>query len=123
MALTAEDIAYLRLLIGDTSTNPTEQLFSNADLEVMVVREGGLKLAAAQLLDRVAGSELLISKKIRTQDLETDGAAIAKELRAMAAELRRQAREEATTEVGWGIATFTFADPPVWRPEATEYRY
>ena len=50
----SKDLEYVRLLIGDTSTLPAAQLFSDRDLEVVCQREGDLKLAAAQLLDRIA---------------------------------------------------------------------
>lgn len=93
-ALMPEDWAYLQLLIGD----PHNQVFSDDDLRMVVKREPSLKLAAAQLLDMLAGSELLMSKKITSQDLTTDGPAVAAELRALAAELRRQDAE------AWGIA-------------------
>ena len=47
--------------------------------------------AAADALDAMSTSELLASKKIRTQDLSTDGPAVAAELRKKAAELRARA--------------------------------
>ena len=121
-AAKSEDLEYVRLLIGDTSTTPAEQLFSDRDLEVVCQREGDLKLAAAQLLDRIAGSELLLSKKITSQDLATDGVAVAKELRALAQQLRDQYRQ-ALDDGAWGIAPFQFADRPYRRPEATERWY
>ena len=118
-AAKSEDLEYVRLLIGDTGTTPAERLFSDRDLEVVCQREGDLKLAAAQLLDRIAGSELLLSKKITSQDLTTDGVAVAKELRALAQQLRDQYRQ-ALDDAAWGIAPFQFAEL-AHRPEATEY--
>ena len=82
-------------------------------------REGDLKPAAAQLLDRVAGSELLLSKKITSQDLTTDGVAVARELRALAQQLRDQYRQ-ALDDGAWCIAPFQFS-APASRPEATEF--
>lgn len=117
-AAQVDDLAYVRLLIGDTSTTPDEQLFSDDDLMVVCRREGDLKLGAAQLLDRIAGSELLLGKKISSQDLSTDGVAVARELRAMAEQLRDQYRQ-ALSDGAWGIAPFRFAEQPR-RPEATE---
>lgn len=49
--------------------------------------------AAADALDAMATSETLESKKVRTQDLSTDGPAVAAELRKKAAELRARADE------------------------------
>lgn len=119
--LDVDDLDYVRLLIGDTGTIPSEQLFTDRDITVMVTREGSLKLAAAQLLDRVAGTELLLAKKITTQDLGTDGPAVAKELRALATELRAQEAAAAAREDGdvWGLDTFTMGGQRS-RPEGTE---
>ena len=122
LAAKLEDLEYVRLLVGDTSPTSAERLFSDQDLEVVCQREGDLKLAAAQLLDRIAGSELLLGKKITSQDLTTDGVAVAKELRALAQQLRDQYRQ-ALADDAWGIATFQFADYPYRRPEATERWY
>ena len=47
--------------------------------------------AAADALDAVATSATLLDRKIRTQDLQTDGPAVAAELRKKAAALREQA--------------------------------
>ena len=47
--------------------------------------------AAADALDTIATSEVMVSKKIRTQDLTTDGPAVSAELRKKAAELRQRA--------------------------------
>ncbi|OIH86018.1 hypothetical protein BLJ79_04275 [Arthrobacter sp. UCD-GKA] len=51
----------------------------------------GIWRAAADALDAIATSEVLTSKKIRTQDLSTDGPAVAAELRKQAAALRGKA--------------------------------
>lgn len=47
--------------------------------------------AAADALDAMATSEVLLSRKIRTQDLSTDGPAVAAELRKQATYLRGKA--------------------------------
>ena len=118
----SDDLAYVRLLIGDTSPNSADQLFTDNDLVMVVQREGALKLGAAALLDRIAGSELLLGKRITSQDLSTDGVAVARELRAMAKDLRDQHKD--TLDAGaWGIAAFQFAELPYRRPEATERWY
>lgn len=46
------------------------------------------RLAAAMALEMVATSEVLVARKIRTQDLSTDGPAVAAALRSQAAALR-----------------------------------
>ena len=67
-------------------------LYSDADPQCMIWR------AAADALDAMATSELLASKKIRTQDLSTDGPAVAAELRKKATELRLRADEANTVD-------------------------
>lgn len=52
------------------------------------------KRAAADAIDALANNEALILKKIKTEDLETDGAAVANSLRAGARQLRQQADDE-----------------------------
>lgn len=59
-----------------------------------------VKRAAADLLDQVAVSEVLISKKITTQDLATDGPSVSAELRAHAARLRAEANVDEADEAG-----------------------
>ncbi|RII41880.1 hypothetical protein DWB68_10155 [Galactobacter valiniphilus] len=53
-----------------------------------------VKLAAADLLDQIAVSEVMVSKKITTQDLSTDGTAVSKELREHAKRLRTEVATE-----------------------------
>lgn len=116
----ADEIAYIRLLIGDTGTTG-EQIFTEDDIQTVLGFEASPKLAAAQLLERLAGSELLLSKKIQSQDLATDGPAVAKELRALADSLRRQ-HDTDTAAQAWSIASWDTAGlAPAGRPEATEY--
>lgn len=50
--------------------------------------------AAADALDAMATSEVLLSKVIRTQDLATDGPKVAADLRGKAASLRAKADRE-----------------------------
>lgn len=99
------DLRQLRLLIADT--NPAARLFRLDELQDFLDLEGHLKLAAAQALDVIASSEALTSKKIRTLDLQTDGPAVAKELRERAAELRRQVADgDGDDSVGFDIVDF-----------------
>lgn len=53
-----------------------------------------IKRAAADVIDALANNEALVLKKIKTEDLETDGPATANALRRGAAALREQADEE-----------------------------
>ena len=81
----------VRLLIDDTGDAP---VFADNEIEAFLTMNGGSELrAAAQALLMIAASEARLSKKIASQDLQTDGPAVAAELRAQAAQLREQARE------------------------------
>lgn len=80
----------VRLLIADT--DPANRIFSTQQIARFLAMNGdSVKRAAAQAFDAIAGNEAMVSKKIRTQDLQTDGPAVAAALRAQATELRRQA--------------------------------
>ncbi len=54
-------------------------------------RGNSVKRAAAASLEAISTSETLVSKKITTQDLSTDGPAVVKDLRERAKLLRQQA--------------------------------
>lgn len=82
----------IRFLIADLDTPP---LITDKQIEAAWRAEGSVELlAAARCLEAIAVSETLISKKIRTQDLTTDGPAVAAELRAQARDLRARAAGE-----------------------------
>ena len=57
-----------------------------------------VKRAAADVIDAWANNEALVLKKIKTEDLETDGPATANALRAGARALRAQADDEDEAE-------------------------
>lgn len=112
----ATAIDKVRLLIADVDTdNP---VFVDEQIDTFLdINDGNIRLAAADALDAIATSEVLVSKVIRTQDLQTDGAKVAAELRARAAQLRQLARDEAEPDV------FDITNFPSGRrvPELTEY--
>lgn len=82
------NVGRVRLLINDTDESP---VFSDAEIGVFLALESDdVKKAAAQALDTIADDELLTSKVIRSQDLSTNGAALAEQLRKRATELRHQ---------------------------------
>jgi len=102
-------IRQLRLLIADTDS--ANRLFRVDQIQDFLDIEGGaLKLAAATALESIARSEVLVSKVIKTQDLTTNGAAVAAELRASAKELRRQV-ETAEGDANTGFDIVDFEDP------------
>jgi hypothetical protein len=87
------DVQKVRLLIADLdSANYT--LTDDQVTGYLTIEGGSVKLAASTALEAIATSEALISKVIKTNDLSTDGAALAKELRAHAKILREQGEAE-----------------------------
>lgn len=98
MSIEADDVAYIRILIGDSPANPADQLFTNTEIALFLRLENfSAKRAAANLLDAIAVNEVLLSKVIRTQDLSTDGSKVADSLRKQARVLRDSADDEETT--------------------------
>lgn len=89
-------LGQVRLLIADLGTEP---LIADELLDGYLALEGGNVLrAAAAALDAMATSDILISRKIRTQDLATDGPAVAAALRAQAQALRIRADDADAAE-------------------------
>ena len=75
----------LRLHLADP-TGDTE-LLSRNDLTALYAAAGGsVERTVASALRTIAASEVLVSKKIQSQDLTTDGPAVSAELRALARE-------------------------------------
>lgn len=111
-------IGLVRLLCTDLDEE--DPLLTDAQITALLtLTNQDKRLAAAQALDVIARSEVLVSKKIRTQDLQTDGPAVAAELRASATELRRQSNEgEGDTEGGFTVVGFDYdqaaSGGPVW---------
>lgn len=115
-----------------TDTHPKVRLFSDGDVQDALALNTGagippgaaVRYTAADLLEMAAVSEVLVSKKIRTQDLQTDGPAVSAELRALAKRLR-DAADKLTTPVE-DQASFIHVVPGggsrgCW--EAEEYRW
>jgi hypothetical protein len=99
----ATAVGQVRLLIPDTEQleNPAdleanpEYIFSDGQIQAFLsLYSDNVKRAAAQAKLVLATSETLISKVIRTDDLQTDGAKLGAELRAQAKELQEQAEKE-----------------------------
>jgi len=84
----------------------------------LTMHGGDVLLASADVLDAVATTELLLAKKIRTQDLSTDGPAVAAELRKKAAELRTRAYEASGAGAWFDVVGFD----PYGHLEGVEYR-
>ncbi|MFG1846770.1 hypothetical protein [Micromonospora carbonacea] len=113
----ATPVGMVRLRISDL--DEAAPLFEDAQLAALITAEGGsVKRGAAAALEIIAGSEVLISKVISTQDLTTNGAAVAAELRALAKMLREQAADEEQdggTAPGQALLPlYAFPEPVSW---------
>lgn len=118
----------VRLLIADLSSPPLMEddvLAGYLSMhgytgEADSIERPGIWRAAADALDALATSEVLVSKKIRTQDLSTDGPAVAAELRKQAAALRYKA-DQADAAADSFFEIIPFCGPR--GPEGTEARW
>jgi hypothetical protein len=100
----ASVVGQIRLLIPDTEqlenlANPdadASYVFSDAQIQAFAtLYTNNVKRAAAQAKLVLATSEALISKVIKTDDLQTDGAKLGAELRAQAKQLQEEANTDA----------------------------
>lgn len=113
-------IGLLRLNITDTAVEPADQLFTDDQLELWLdAFNGSINRATHRALITMATSEVLVSKKIRTQDLSTDGPAVADSLMRLAATYKTQADEEDAGSGSW-FDVVGFA--PYGHLEGAEYR-
>jgi hypothetical protein len=120
---TSTDIGKIRVLIADR--DPTNLLLTDAEVEVYLdlARGSGtpkLKRAAASALEAIATSEALVGKVLRTQDLSTDAAKLAAELRAQAANLRGQADDDEENDPDDGGAFYIVEFVPPFSRRAGE---
>jgi len=105
------DIGKIRLLITDTDiSNAT---FTDEEISVflgLTINDDGndIYYAAAEALDTIARSEVLTQKRIKLLDLQTDGPAVAAELRKQAERLRQ--KSDAETTIDWAEMGLTNAN-------------
>jgi len=104
-------VGQVRLMIGDTDS--ANLLFLDEEVAAfLTVESDSIRRGAALALETIASSEALISKKITTQDLQTDGPAVAQSLMASARRLRDEAaRVEGESAL---LPTFAFPPAPAW---------
>lgn len=89
--------------------------FENPD-DVDYQSTAHIRRAAADAVDTLATSEALISKVIKTEDLQTDGAKVANALVQRAIQLRRQAdkdEDNLNLETSFTVVDFEPARPPL----------
>lgn len=102
---TATDTGRVRLLITDRDSS--NQTFSDEEIAAFLTLSGSVFRAAAQALDVIATNEALVQKRIKTLSLQTDGPAVAAELRKQAEALRERDNE---TDAGFDIAEMVVDD-------------
>lgn len=107
------DAGKVRLLITDTDSNYPQ--FTDEQIDAFLSMEGSFRRAAAMALEVIAVNEALIQKRIVALHLETDGPALAAELRNLAKSLREQDKLSAGSGATFMIAEF--ADGPEQRSE------
>lgn len=102
-------VGKVRLLIADT--DESAMLLTDEQLTAFVgmARNGNVKRAAALALRTIASSETLTQKKIKTLDLETDGATVGAELRKQAAALDSEATADESRSEETGDDWFAIA--------------
>ena len=101
------DVGKVRSLIADTmqldydeSDRPRYRIPDNQIESFLEISEGKIYAAAASALISIAVNEALISKVIKTEDLQTDGAKLATELRLNARDLFNKQKELDDIESG-----------------------
>lgn len=111
-------IEIVRLNITDTGT---EKLFTDDQLNAWLTQyQGSINRATYRALVTIATSTVLVSKKIRTQDLSTDGPAEAAALLALARTYKEDAdAEEAVAGSFFEVIPFGGDN----RLEGEEYRW
>lgn len=93
------DTGIMRLVIPDrVNTADEPAIFSDEELAVYQAIEDGLKRACAAAIETIATDQALVLKVMRVQNISTDGAKLAAELRARAAQLRSQAAADDADE-------------------------
>lgn len=83
------DIGKIRLIIGDKDGQ--YPIFQDDEIQAFLDMAGDVRRAAADALDAIASDQVMVLKVVRTLDLQTDGAAMSRELRQHAKSLREQA--------------------------------
>jgi hypothetical protein len=106
-------VGQVRLLIGDTVLDGGEYIFSDEFIGgYLTVNSNNVRYAAADALDVLATNEAYISKKLRSESIQTDGASIANAIRLHAAALRARAKQDAEAlDAEGAVEIVDFRDP------------
>lgn len=97
------DLGKMRLLIADTDS--ARQIMQDEDLQAFISIAGHYWPGAAMALDAIATNEVLTQKVLTIMGTSTDGAKVAKELRARALQLREDYKSfTPANELGFATA-------------------
>ena len=88
----------VRLLIPDATASG--YVFEDEEIDAFLALDTDVRRSAALAIETIASSQALTLKVIRILDLQADGAAVSRELRARAKDLRQQALDAETSEDG-----------------------
>lgn len=118
--MSAQDLMLIRLNLGEDPDERTTHVLSDAALEAWLdLFDGNTDRVTHRALITIAMSETLLSKKITSQDLSSDGPAVSAELRALAETYKQAADASDDTQHFSGY----IAPPVSQRREAEEYRW
>lgn len=113
-------VGQTRLLATDISE---PNIFTDdAVAAFLSLTNGNVKRAAALALLAIAADEVLVTKKIRTDDLMIDGPAVAEQLRKQARDLNDQADTDETRGLNDDFRV-VFPDNYTWLPEGTPVQW
>lgn len=114
-------VGQVRLNIADVHDDVTKRLLTDPQISALLQgNRDSVNRASWRALIIIASSEVLVSKKIRTQDVQTDGPATSAELRLLAATYLAAAQEEeakADEDADEGFMFVSFGGSR--KPEAT----
>lgn len=116
----SELVPLVRLRIADKDPDPEKRLLTDEDIqELLDAQSGNAWRAAGDALLLIATSEVLVSKAIRTQDLQTNGDRVAQRLESLADKYYTKADEEELAQ-GGSLHLVPFGGSR--RAEGQEYR-
>lgn len=121
----ADAVKQVRVLIPDTEEAfDGDTLFTDPEIETYLTIAGGNVLrAAAYAMIAIGNSEALISKVIRTQDLQTNGAQVADAFRKSAESLMKRADDEDAKNDRGYFEIIDYGEGWAERPELTEWNW
>lgn len=94
-------------------TGESSYLFTDSQIQTYLsVNKDNVKRATADAVEALATSEALISKVMKTEDLQTDGAKVANALLVRSRQLRNSAKEDEGTDAAEFFRVVPFRPRP-----------